>query len=118
MNDYTYYTILAAILFVFVGRRWFTAYRIRKNLPQYFKEGAVIIDVRSREEFSAGHAKGSTNIPLDEIAQKAGSLDKNKKILLCCASGARSGVAISLLKRKGFTNLVNAGSWQNVNVES
>lgn len=87
---------------------------VKKNLPNYIKEGAVILDVRSREEFGSGNAKGSINIPLPELQGSLGKLDADKTILVCCLSGNRSGSAAGFLKSKGFKNVVNAGPWVNL----
>lgn len=85
------------------------------DLSQLIKDGAVIIDVRTPGEFSSGNVKGSVNIPLDQISSKAESLRKHKSIIVCCRSGNRSGQAKRILNAKGFTNVENGGSWQNVN---
>lgn len=85
------------------------------DLSQLIKDGAVIIDVRTPGEFSSGHVKGSINIPLDQIGSKAESLKKHKNIIVCCRSGNRSGQAKRILNAKGFSNVENGGSWQNVN---
>lgn len=77
--------------------------------------GAVLIDVRSAGEFAGGHAQGAVNIPLDELESKLGRIKGYKKpIVLCCASGMRSGRAKALLAGKGITDLYDAGSWRNV----
>jgi len=80
----------------------------------WLSEGAVVIDVRSVGEFKSGHAKGSTNFPLDRIGEVAKKYKKDQKIILCCRSGARAGSAKSQLKAMGFEHLVNVGPWQNV----
>ena len=50
------------------------------------KNGALIVDVRSKGEFAGGHIKGSINIPLDQLQNNLGKLkDKNKTIITCCA---------------------------------
>ncbi|MFY8186179.1 MAG: rhodanese-like domain-containing protein [Bacteroidia bacterium] len=85
------------------------------DLSQLIKEGAVIIDVRSKGEFSTGHAKGSINIPLEKIAADLEDLKKYNQIIVCCRSGNRSGAAKRTLEAKGFKNITNGGSWQNVN---
>lgn len=85
----------------------------RKNLPALEAEGAVFVDVRTPAEFAAGSRPGSLNIPLDELPGKAGTLDKAKPVILCCASGARSGVAAGMLRAMGFRSVTNAGPWQN-----
>ena len=75
------------------------------------KEGAMIIDVRTKGEFDSGHIKGSINVPLDEIKSKAAELKKkNKVIITCCRSGNRSGIAKSILENAGIV-CYNGGAW-------
>lgn len=83
------------------------------DLAQKIKEGAIIIDVRTPEEFRSGHVKGSINIPLDKVQNQLGKLDKNKPVITCCRSGARSGMAADVLKRNGF-ECYNGGPWTSV----
>jgi rhodanese-related sulfurtransferase len=83
-------------------------------LDQLLAKGAVVIDVRTIGEFNNGHAKGSINIPLDIISSKTELLKKYPHIIVCCASGMRSGQAKNILEKKGFTNVTNAGGWQKV----
>lgn len=79
------------------------------------KEGAVILDVRSKAEFSGGHVKGSVNIPLGEISQQIKRYpNKEKPIITCCASGMRSGSAKGLLESMGYTKVYNAGAWHSL----
>lgn len=78
------------------------------------ENGATIIDVRTKNEFQQGHAKGSVNIPLDQVSGKMGKINKMKQpVLLCCASGMRSGRATSILKRNGI-EAYNVGGWHKV----
>ena len=86
----------------------------RVNMKELIANGAMIIDVRTPGEFAGGHINGSVNIPLNVLPSKIGSLDKNKALVLCCASGMRSGSACSILKQNGFTEVYNAGSWVNL----
>lgn len=82
------------------------------DLAQKMREGAVIVDVRSPDEYAAGHVKGSKNIPLGNIESKLEAIKKwNKPVITCCASGMRSGSAASVLKRNGV-EAYNAGPWQ------
>lgn len=75
------------------------------------KDGAIIIDVRTKGEFNSGHIKGSINIPLDEIKTKAADLKKkNKPVITCCRSGNRSGAAKSILENAGI-ECYNGGAW-------
>ncbi len=78
------------------------------------KQGAVILDVRSKGEYQNGHIKGSINISVDTLANNLGKLKKDKPIITCCASGMRSASAKSLLKSKGFTEVHNGGSWMTL----
>jgi rhodanese-related sulfurtransferase len=84
------------------------------DLSGLLKEGAVVVDVRTRDEFRMGHAKGSINIPLDRIEDEAAKLSKHPHVIVCCRSGSRSAYAMQLLKGEGLTNVTNGGSWQNV----
>lgn len=85
------------------------------NLENLLKEKGTIVDVRTSKEFSGGHVSGSINIPLQEIQERTEEFKCLKKpILLCCASGNRSGIASQFLKNVGVES-VNAGSWMDVN---
>lgn len=68
-----------------------------------------IIDVRKESEFSEGHIKGATNMPLNSFADilNLASVDHEKNLYVHCAGGYRSVIAASLLKRQGFHNLRN-----------
>jgi phage shock protein E len=83
------------------------------DLKQLVKEGAVIVDVRTKGEYAGGHIKGSVNIPLQVLDNSLGKLKKDKTIITCCASGMRSGSAKSLLKSKGYT-VHNGGGWMSL----
>jgi phage shock protein E len=84
------------------------------NYSELVAGGAVIIDVRTRGEFQSGHIKGSINIPLDSLRNNLSKIKKNKAFITCCASGARSASAKSLLKTSGFNEVHNGGSWYSL----
>ena len=74
-----------------------------------------IIDVRGSFEFEYGNAAGTINIPLDEIPTRLDELKQmGGTILLCCASGNRSGYAEAYLKNQGIENVLNIGGWMEV----
>lgn len=75
---------------------------------------ATIVDVRTPAEFMGGHVEGSINIPLQEIPKHLDELRNMENIILCCASGNRSGQAVSFLKQNGI-GCENGGSWLEVN---
>ena len=84
------------------------------DLAELIRGGARLIDLRSKTEYAGGHAKGTVNVPLEQIASKASSWKKDEPIILCCRSGMRSGAAVSQLKSSGFLNVHNAGSWNKM----
>lgn len=86
-----------------------------ENIANAIKKNAAIIDVRSSSEFNGGHIENSINIPVNEIPNQVNKLKAMKKpIILVCASGGRSGMALQMLKDKGLTDIHNAGSWINL----
>ena len=84
------------------------------SIEDYLNDGAIVLDVRTKEEFQEGHVKNSKHIVLNEIPSKVGEIKAlNKKIIAVCRSGARSGQAASYLKQQGI-DIINGGPWQNV----
>ena len=81
------------------------------------KEGAVIVDVRTKGEYAGGHIKGSVNIPLDQLSNQMGRFAKDKVIITCCASGMRSASARSVLKSAGYTRVYNGGGWGSLQMK-
>lgn len=82
--------------------------------PLAFAAEKIWIDVRSAEEYQAGHLNDALNIPHTDIAAKIASVtqDKNAEIQLYCRSGRRSGLAEAELKKLGYTNVHNAGGYE------
>ena len=78
------------------------------------KRGVVIIDVRSPQEFTAGHIRGSRNVPLDELIKMISEVKTlNKPVITVCQSGVRSSTAAFLLRKNGV-QAINGGCWTNV----
>jgi rhodanese-related sulfurtransferase len=113
-----------AILFMCAG---FGAFFLLKQILLFFRggppmedllalkaAGAKIIDVRTPAEFAQGHVDGSVNIPLDQFEARMFEIDKTGPVLLCCASGGRSGIAKQILDRAGYPRTFNAGAWSNL----
>ena len=84
------------------------------DYSELLKQGAVILDVRSKGEYQGGHIKGSVNIPVDVLRNNLSKLNKEKPIITCCASGMRSASAKSILKSNGFTEVYNGGGWMSL----
>lgn len=82
------------------------------DLAELVKEGAIILDVRTKAEFAGGHIRGAVNIPVEKLAGNINKLKgKSSPIITCCASGSRSASAKGILTSHGFTNVHNGGSW-------
>ena len=76
---------------------------------------ATIIDVREPNEFSMGSVEGSTNIPLGQVPNMIEEFNNMKKpLVLCCASGGRSGQAVQFLEANGVEDIYNGGGWNMV----
>jgi rhodanese-related sulfurtransferase len=64
-----------------------------------------VLDVRSPEEFAAGHVPGAVNIPHDQVASRLAEIPKDKEVVLYCRSGRRSGLAAEALEANGYKDL-------------
>lgn len=85
----------------------------KEELEKIIDKGALIIDVRMKEEYKDGHIEGSLNIPLNEIKQATSWLIKDVPVVFVCASGIRSAFAKKLLEKNGYEKVYNGGSWNN-----
>ena len=83
----------------------------RMDIEALMKQGAQVIDVRTPAEFKRGNIKGSVNLPLDRLQSQFHKIKKEKPVITCCRSGARSGVAKRMLKAHGYTEVYNGGGW-------
>ena len=84
------------------------------DYKELMKQGATIIDVRTKAEYQQGHIKGSVNIPLNSLSSHYSKIKKNSPVITCCASGMRSGQAKGMLKQNGFTEVHNGGGWMSL----
>lgn len=85
------------------------------NFSLLIKNGAMIVDVRTKQEFAQGHVKGAKNIPLQNLKASLHLLKNlQQPIITCCASGMRSANAKSILKSCGYTQVYNGGGWVNL----
>lgn len=76
---------------------------------QLVKDGALLLDVRSPEEFRSGALPGALNIPVHDLAKRVGELTPSRPTIVYCASGTRSRVAASILKTRGFAEVHDLG---------
>lgn len=78
------------------------------------QKGAIVLDVRTKNEFQSGHIKGSINLPVQTLGSNLSKLKKDRPIITCCASGMRSASAKSILQSNGFNEVYNGGSWASL----
>lgn len=79
-------------------------------------DGAKVIDVRTPEEFAAGHLRGAVNVDLSapDFDQRIAALDETTDYVVYCASGNRSGTAIETMHDQGFDDLINGGGYEDL----
>ncbi|MDP2324113.1 MAG: rhodanese-like domain-containing protein [Gammaproteobacteria bacterium] len=108
--------VLAAIFLALLGVNAPQAQTINGAEGQVMvARGALLVDVRTPQEFSAGHVEGAINIPHTDVESRASEFGENKdrEIVLYCRSGHRSGLAQESLKALGYTKVFNAGAFQD-----
>lgn len=78
-------------------------------------DGALLLDVRSPEEYAAGHLRGAVNLPHDRIAESIGELapDKTAPVILYCRSGRRAGTALDAMRAMGYEQVQNFGGLED-----
>jgi rhodanese-related sulfurtransferase len=107
------YWLFMALGFWF-AYKWWNSKRIIGLLPKLKKDGAIFVDVRSSTEFASGNAPGTINIPLQELGSRLGEIPRSSPVVLCCASGTRSGMAKLVLKKNGYIEVYNIGTWSKL----
>lgn len=86
------------------------------RLKEIVKDATLFVDVRTKEEFAAGHLDGAVNIPLGDIVQRKQEIKGLGKIpvIFYCRSGNRSGSAVAYLQKEGYAEVYNGGSLDDV----
>lgn len=82
---------------------------------------ARVVDVRTAGEFEAGHLKGAENVPVDQVGAIMASWDKSEPLIVYCATGARSALAVQEMRSMGFTTIYHFSqglvAWQGALVK-
>ncbi|MDX8399887.1 MAG: rhodanese-like domain-containing protein, partial [Gallionellaceae bacterium] len=104
-----YWPILALVLWF--AYKWWNTKKVTAMLPELKKNGATFVDVRSASEFAYGSAPGTINIPLNELGGRLAEISNSSPVVVCCASGTRSGMAKLVLRKNGYLNVYNIGTW-------
>lgn len=108
MNDYVFWFIVAVcVAFMLNNRRRRADPDVAHRLVE---SGALLLDVRSPGEYSAGHIEGAINIPVGELQGRLGELGaRDRAVVVYCASGTRSAAAQKILMGAGFPTVLNLG---------
>ncbi|REG88821.1 rhodanese-like domain-containing protein [Winogradskyella sediminis] len=86
----------------------------KRQVEEYLKNDAIILDVRSQQEWDGGHIKNAIHIPINELNNRVDEIKKfDKPIITCCASGARSAKAAKFLNLNNIA-ATNGGGWINL----
>jgi phage shock protein E len=111
MSIVTWIVIIGAVVAFFLVKRLTQASPVAAQ--DWLRKGALVIDVRSESEYQERHLRNAVNIPLNRLGDEIGRYATNKEqpILLHCLSGARSGMGANTLKRMGYINVSNLGSY-------
>jgi phage shock protein E len=100
----------AVVLLFFLATKFFVGIAPRERVTDALDKGAAVIDVRTPAEYARGHYRGAVNIPLGDLTRRMDEVgDKERPVIVYCASGGRSGVARRMLMKSGYTNVLNAG---------
>lgn len=111
MNDYWWVAGLFIVVVFFLLKRG--GQISLDEAKSALGDGAVIVDVRTEQEYLSGALRGAVNIPLNRVVSGVGDKYPDKEtVLLChCASGVRSGAAARQLKAAGYKNAHNLGGY-------
>jgi len=110
---------LMALLFVAIMGVSAPSYGEEKNPKvawEHIQQGAMVVDVRTPEEFAEGHLENAINIPFENIAEEftKRGIAKDQSVVLYCRSGRRSGIAQESLVKLGYSNTYNGGGYQSL----
>ncbi len=110
----TIFWILLSLLVIYIAYRTYRLVMLADGLDKKIADGAVILDVRTAEEYETGHIEDSVNISLGSIRERYRELDPNKTYITTCSHGLRSVKVESLLKERGFKKVFNGGAWTDL----
>lgn len=110
----TIFILVITALLIYISYRTYRFATLDNGLAEKIKKGAIILDVRTAEEYKMGHIDGSLNISLGTIRERYTELDSTKTYIICCSHGLRSVKVETILREKGFKNVFNGGAWSDL----
>ncbi|MNE69878.1 Thiosulfate sulfurtransferase PspE precursor [compost metagenome] len=106
--------IASVLLLSYAGYRTYRYATMTKGLDKLIERGAVILDVRTPQEYATGHIAGSVNISLGAIRERYTELDTATTYITVCSHGLRSVKVQQLLQERGFRHVYNGGAWADL----
>jgi len=99
----------------FVSKRFISGQQpVQHYLKDFFRNGAIIIDIRPNDAYHQEHIKGTTNIPLEKLKLAIPALKQiNRVYILVCETGASSSIAVNMLRNEGI-EAYNGGCWKQI----
>lgn len=111
-SAYTYYSSDTRPIDSVVSQLSTPQYTLIRHLIE--DKSAIILDVRTEQEYNEGHIRNSINIPLNQLNDSLLSFQKKEPIIVVCRSGNRSEDAKRILIHQGFINVYNGGGWEKL----
>ncbi|MBB5356093.1 rhodanese-related sulfurtransferase [Anoxybacillus mongoliensis] len=110
-----WFSFLLTFLFIVSGcaQDRYTNISVDEAAQMIQKEDVVVLDVRTEEEYASGHIPGAILLPLQQLPDRVGELNKNKTYIVVCRSGNRSAQASELLVKEGFSSIYNVTGGMN-----
>jgi phage shock protein E len=107
MNSTILFLAIVAISGVFMVIKSQT---MKKTIAAFLKSGALVIDVRAKQEWDQGHFSTAVLIPVEQFEARLAEVgaDKGRPVIVYCRAGTRAAVAETILRRNGFTKVINA----------
>jgi phage shock protein E len=105
---------IVSLLVIYIGYRTYRFIMLADGLDKKIATGAIILDVRTADEYATGHIDGAINISLGTIRERYTELDPGKTYITTCSHGLRSVKVETLLRKLGFKNVYNGGAWTDL----
>jgi len=110
VNTQTLTYLAIGIIAVIIVKRLLGGGKVASSIvKQKLESGAIVVDVRTPDEFRDGAYPGAKNIPLSDLGRRLAEIPKDNPVVLYCASGARSSSAARAMKQAGYSDVINAG---------
>lgn len=104
----------ALIVILIIAFKGFQKITLDENLGDLIENGAIIIDVRSYDQFEASHLEGAINIPLTNMKKDSINLESDQIYITTCQRGILSYQGSQFLKSQGYSNVYNGGAWKGL----